>query len=362
MGLSASPRHADALLLAEYDISRKESRVDSGGQVAALLANASFREEVRPADARAGAVYERFVVDGEGYFLKRLSPASDWIMRVIGDRVHRPYLVWAAGLMGRCAECVDHAVVSMDLAGEGEQAVLTIVMRDVSSYLVPAGDDIVLARTHAGFIEQMAALSAMFWGWQDDIGLMTMAQRLQMLSPGNIAPELAARQVPGPVAAAADGWRRLPERAPGLARLAFLAHVDPDILTSRMLSTPVTFLQGDWKMGNLGTHPDGRVILLDWAFPGSGPACWDLCWYLAINRARLPESKERTIARYRASLERRGIATAGWWQENLDLCMIGVMATFGWEKALGDDDELAWWDLRCAGAAARLGIGQRARP
>ena len=55
-------------------------------------------------------------------------------------------------------------------------------------------------------------------------------------------------------------------------------------------------------MGNLGTHPDGRTILLDWAYPGSGPACWDLCWYLALNQARLPESKEATIERFRAAL------------------------------------------------------------
>ena len=32
------------------------------------------------------------------------------------------------------------------------------------------------------------------------------------------------------------------------------------------------------------------------------------------------------------------------------------MATFGWEKALGDADELDWWESRVAEAAARRGI------
>ena len=32
------------------------------------------------------------------------------------------------------------------------------------------------------------------------------------------------------------------------------------------------------------------------------------------------------------------------------------MATFGWEKALGDAGELAWWEDRVAGAAARQHI------
>ena len=35
------------------------------------------------------------------YFLKRLSPASDWIMRATGDHVHRPYLIWQAGIMDK---------------------------------------------------------------------------------------------------------------------------------------------------------------------------------------------------------------------------------------------------------------------
>jgi hypothetical protein len=82
----------------------------------------------------------------------------------------------------------------------------------------------------------------------------------------------------------------------------------------------------------------------------------DLCWYLALNRARLPEPKETAISRFRAALEERGIDTGGWWQRQVDLCMIGIMATFGWEKALGDPGELGWWQNTVAGAAARCGI------
>jgi hypothetical protein len=123
-----------------------------------------------------------------------------------------------------------------------------------------------------------------------------------------------------------------------------------------MAATPATFLHGDWKMGNLGSHPDGRTILLDWSLPGPGPACWDLCWYLALNRARLPETKGATIARFRAALERHGIPTDGWFGAQLDLCTIGAMVVFGWEKALGDEAELRWWERRVTEAAERQGI------
>jgi hypothetical protein len=333
----------------------------SAATVAGILGRASSREVVLPGDARAGAVYEHVKADGQAYFVKRLSPASDWIMRVTGDQVHRPYLVWQAGIMDRAPACIDHTVVAMDLEGERDHAVLTMVMRDVTKCLVPEGDNLVPTSQHANFIAHQAALSAAFWGWDDDIGLTTMAQRLRFFAPDNIAAELEVAEVPGPIRAAAAGWQALPRRSALLADLARLVHEEPAVLAEPLAETPRTFLHGDWKMGNLGSHEDGRTILLDWAYPGSGPACWDLCWYLALNRARLPEQKEAAIERFRAELEDCGVDTGGWWQSQLDLCMIGIMATFGWEKALGDDDELAWWHDMVAQAAARRGIGSAGR-
>jgi phosphotransferase family enzyme len=327
-----------------------------------LLARASSRVEVRPGDGRSGSRYEQVRVDGEAYFVKRLSPASDWIMRVTGDHVHRPYLVWQAGIMGQAPASIDHTMVAMQVGGTGDDAVLTMVMRDVGDCLVPEGDAVVPASQHRGFIEHMADLACGFWGWQDDIGLTTMEQRIRFFAPANIAAELLAADVPGPIAAAEAGWRSLPGRSPALAGIARILHDQPELITTPLAGTPRTFLHGDWKMGNLGTHPDGRTILLDWAYPGSGPACWDLCWYLALNRARLPEPKEAAIDRFRAAIEANGIATASWWDTQLDLCLIAIMATFGWEKALGDDHELSWWENRVTHAAKRQGIPIAATP
>jgi hypothetical protein len=66
---------------------------------AELLARASSRERVTPADARSGAVFERIVVGSDCYFVKHLGFASDCIMRVTGDDVCRQYLIWRV----RCA-------------------------------------------------------------------------------------------------------------------------------------------------------------------------------------------------------------------------------------------------------------------
>jgi hypothetical protein len=112
----------------------------------------------------------------------------------------------------------------------------------------------------------------------------------------------------GPLAPVGDNVPHpaLPGRSLLLWQLARLVHDRPEVITGPLSRTPRTFLPGDWKLGNLGTHPDGRTILLDWA-----------------------------------SLEHQGIDTNGWWDRQLDLCMIAIMAAFGWEKALGDTDELS---------------------
>jgi hypothetical protein len=338
-------------------MSRTHDRPTTNRPVSELLGRASQRVEVRPGDARSYSTFEEVTIDGEKFFLKRLSPARDWIMRVTGDRVHRPYLVWNAGIMSRVPACIDHAVVAMEITGQGDEAELAMLMRDVGAFLVPEGDTVVSEAQHCGFVEHLAQLSASFWGWENTVGdLATMAQRVRFFAPDNLAAELMVDDVPGPVAAADRGWRALPQRSPLLAAVARVVHADPGLVARPLATTPVTFLHGDWKMGNLGTHPDGRTILLDWAYPGSGPACWDLWWYIALNRARLPETKEATIARFRDALERAGVTTASWWEPQLDLCLVGIMATFGWEKALGDEDELMWWEQAVEEALARLDL------
>jgi hypothetical protein len=321
--------------------------------VAALRAGATARVAVRPGDARSGSTFERLEIDGQRYLLKTVSHATDWIMRVMGDVDQRSYRLWCSGLMHDLPACLDHAVVAMARDGIGPDAVIGILMRDVSAALVPEGDAVVPLAQHRGFLDHLATLCARFAGWRDDLGLTPMARRLRFLAPDVLAPELA-RPDSDPVVQIADrGWARLAEIAPDLHALCTSVHQRPGPLIDALARTPVTFLHGDWKMGNLGSHPDGRTVLLDWAYPGAGPPCWDLAWYLALNRARLPESKEDSVAAFRAALARHGLEAGDWFDVQLALCMLGITATFGWEKALGPNDELDWW-ARAAVHGARM--------
>ena len=319
-----------------------------------LVAGATHREQVHPDDGKSGATFETLRIDGRRRFLKVVAYEDDWIMRVTGNTDHWEHTVWRAGIYDRLPPSIDHAIVAMALDTTGPVRRLGILMDDCGSHLIPPGDDVVDEDTHHGMIESMAAMHATLWGWTDDIGIASMRSRLRFFSPETIARELEHSVVPAPIAAADEGWAKLRERATEMASLARSLHAEPDALLQPLGRTPVTFVSGDWKMGNLGRRPDGRTILLDQAYPGSAPPCWDLLWYVALNRQRLPESKDATIERYRAALVSCGVPTADWWDTQLALTTIGMMACFGWEKALGDDDELRWWEARVLDARPLL--------
>jgi hypothetical protein len=320
-----------------------------------LIAGASSREVVSRADGKSGSTFELVTIDEHRYFLKTVRASSDWLMRVTGDRDLRTFRVWEAGVMAASPPSIDHAVVGMARQGNDPDATLAVLMHDVADRLVPEGDEVVDLEIHHSFLDHLAELSAAHWGWRDELGLLPLERRLLFFAPDNIAAEAAADEPPAPIRAAIEGWRRLAERDPWLWRLASRVHQQPTELSDALHSTPQTFLHGDWKMGNLGQHPDGRTILLDWAYPGAGPACLDLGWYLALNAARLPESKEAAIDVFRDRLGAHGIDVDGWFDTQLDASLLAIGASmFGWEKALGSDEELMWWSDRARRAARRL--------
>jgi aminoglycoside phosphotransferase (APT) family kinase protein len=155
----------------------------------------------------------------------------------------------------------------------------------------------------------------------------------------------------------AEGWDRFPGVATGVAPVILQLLDDPAPLVESLGRVPHTFVHGDWKAANLGTHANGRTILLDWGeMPGEASPLADLAWYLALNAALLPQSKDDTIATYRAALERHGVDTTGWWEETLALELLGALVQFGWEKALGGrGEELEWWESRAAEGVEHLG-------
>jgi hypothetical protein len=192
----------------------------------------------------------------------------------------------------------------------------------------------------------MAALHAAYWGFRDHAGLFPFAHHYVFLTPAMAALEAATHRAgPVPLAVAA-GWRIIDERHPLEARRLRALTEDPWPLVTALLAGPQTLIHGDWKLGNLG-RDGSRTILLDWDRTGEGSPLVDLAWYLAVNCARLPETKEDTIGAYRAALESAGIDTGSWWDAQLAAALTGAFLQLCWDKA-GDDAEFEWWSHRLA--------------
>jgi hypothetical protein len=306
-----------------------------------LLAAATERTQLAADDGKSGVPIERVVIDGQRYIAKHMEVGGDWLARATGDLGMRQLLLWERGMYQRMPACIDPVVVGS--ARDGKRGVL--LMHDVGEHLVPEGDEPISLEQHLRFLDHLAVLHAAFWGWDDDIGLTTDGIRFAMFGPSVVQVEagFADNPVPPLIGKGHEILRASGARGAAIA-MALLA--DPDPLLSALARTPQTLLHGDTKLGNLGSQPDGRTIAIDWAYTGLGEAASEITWYLAINSARLPHSKEATIAAYRAALERAGIDTDPWWETQIALALLGAFVQFGWEKALGDGDELAWWNAR----------------
>jgi hypothetical protein len=225
-------------------------------------------------------------------------------------------------------------------------------MRDISSELLPDDGGPIPAEHHRSYIEHLAGFCAATWDWRDDVGLLPYDARWAWFGVAAIEGERGLGWPERVPQVADDGWSRFAGRAPAdLVAAVDALRADVTPLADALRQTPSCFLHGDVKASNTGVGRDGRTVLIDWAYVGEGPACHELTWHLALDRARLPITKEATIDGFRDALERHGVETGPWWDRQLELCLLGAVVQFGWEKALGDDDELAWW---CA--AARRGI------
>jgi hypothetical protein len=307
-------------------------------------------------DARSPAPFEQVEVEGERCVVKFVHVDHDFAMRAAGDVGCLPRRVWASGLMDVAPDLIDHATLGAARWGRNGWGV-ALLMRDVSEALIPAGDEPITETVHAALVDHLAGLSARCWGWRDELGLLPVGRRWELFSPQVVACERALGFPEAVPRIADDGWRSFASQAPrDVVTVVDEVRTDSRGLVAALASTPTTFVHGDWKFGNLGHAADGRTVLLDWAFVGEGYACHELAWYLALNRARLPvgHTKESTIEDFRAALERHGVVTDLWFDRQLELCLLGALAEFGWEKALGDEVELHWWCERARSGADLL--------
>lgn len=330
---------------------------------------------VRPfgsADSFSGSQLE--IVEAVGtsstrFVLKHVRMANDWLMQLTHDSLARAVAAWESDLLAMLPDEIVHGVLLC--AREGDRA--AILMRDLGQAMFPPGDLPIGVDENVRLLRAMAIMHATFWereGLADPAaGFIELRDHVALLTPSSVQP-LVGRGY-GIPELAAEGWEMLRGRAAADLWAALRSVVD-DVtpVVEAMLETPQTVLHGDCKLGNFGlTHElVPRVVLIDWAMVGPGPGAFDLAWYLAVNSARLPVSKEACIETYRAAL---GDAlgprfSESWWERQLALSLLGGFLLAGWQKALGafggtepstverELAEVGWWSARALEGARLL--------
>jgi hypothetical protein len=224
-------------------------------------------------------------------------------------------------------------------------------MHDVSPALVPPGDDPIDIEQLERSLRALGLLHSRFYGFPArllaGLGLCTPMQWLTLLAPATAEREAETTPRDPVTPSILPGWDAFARLAPDAWAVVEPLLTDPLPLVRGLRHCPDTIVHGDAKVGNLGFTAD-RVILLDWGLTLRAPGALDLGWYLAVNSARLPVSRDDAIEIYRAARSDHGRLPASGepWERELALSLLAGTLRLGWAKALGASSDDAATSVR----------------
>ncbi len=255
-------------------------------------------------------------------------------MRATGDVACRPLWLWRTGMLDLLPDCIDPLIV--DVAHDShDRRDRTADAGRRANYFVPEGSGLVPLEQHHRFIDHMAALHAAFWNWQGPADLMPLANRYTVLAPTDRTGRGRTRQCRRrPVDAGCRCGSNSRVVAPELGELALAVdEPSPSALVDALAETPTTLVHGDWKAGNLGSRPDGRTILVDWAVARSCYRAASTWAGTSRSTATGCRSRRRRPSRATATPScRHGIDVGDWFDRQLELALLGAFVQLGWSK------------------------------
>ena len=300
--------------------------------------------------------------------LKHFDP-NDWLTKLSDDTGLREISLLEKGLY---AELPEPCSVPAIAATRGEHGA-SLLMWDISEFLFPEGDSLITEAALDACVGAMVSLHSSYWGGtaltEGRSDLCSVQDWIFLLSPviGRDRTSLGVDN--GVTAVLEEGWAAFADTSsPLAARTVSEIHSRPDLLLEALASDARTLIHGDVKLANLGVDPvSGDVMMLDWSFASFAPALIELGWFVAVNSARLPVSKETVISTYRTMLSSHGVDLGSHWDRSLDLGLLGGgTLRLGWAKALdamSDDEtvrrreeaEIEWWTEATERASRWLG-------
>lgn len=317
----------------------------------ALLDAATERAPVSD-DGRSGATLERVrLADGRSVILKRFDPASDLVLRLLGDDHGREVDLFRSGLLDSLPPTCGHAILDgwYDEDGHG-----VLVMRDLGDRVLTWHDTLTPAQART-VLQGAADLHAAYLG-QPLPGLTPLRDVVALFEPDRIRPLAGA----GLVEYALRGWAYFPEVAPGEVgeRVHALAQeVAP--LVEALERLPRTLLHGDLATVNMALDP--ALVLIDWGVATAGPAEVDVGRLLAGCAHLVDLDLDGILAL------QREVAGPAYDEGALRLGLLSGLTWLGWNKAIDivehpdpavrerERTNLRWW-LKQAELAFETGL------
>jgi hypothetical protein len=302
-------------------------------------------------DGKSGARLERAVLrDGRRVVVKRMTPASDFTMSLVGDTEAREYQLWSAGVLDRLPEQIGHCVLDA-FVEDGETV---IVMSDLGDAVLTWDDRLDPAQVRACF-GAVAALHRTFLGTPPPEAPAVHAE-LGVFGPSRLAPQADDNAL---FTLVLRGWEHFRSLVPAdLADAVIGLAEDPGPLARRFADGPVTLVHGDLATVNMAPL-DGRLYLLDWALAAAAPGALDVARFLAGCAHVVDVQPDALVESYRAE------AGDAYDDRSMRLALLSGVVWLGWNKALDivehDDPAvrareksgLRWWLARAEEALER---------
>ena len=133
-----------------------------------LLAGAEDRRPFSNPDGRSSSAFEHVRIDGVPHVVEYVHLDDDFTMRASGDVACRTVRAWQAGLLDPAPDLIDHAIVGAATGWDRNNWWAALLMPDVSTDLLPLGNETIPTHQHAAFLDHLAGFCAATWGWPDD--------------------------------------------------------------------------------------------------------------------------------------------------------------------------------------------------
>lgn len=315
---------------------------------AELLDGVVERSTLAEHPGMSGAALERVrLADGRRLVVKRITPASDLTLRLMGGEVAWELRLWRSGTFDRLPAGVATAVVDGWVDPDGTSV---IVMRDLGGAVPRWGDRL----DTSGCRQLVRGLVALHAAYADDppAEVAPLEPSLGGFAPSRMAP--AAAEGSRFAGAVLRGWEHLHAVVPADVAAAVLALAeDPGRLADALRARPVTFVHGDVALTNLALKAR-RVVLLDWAMPAAAPGALDWARFVAGCAASVEPDRDGLLALYGEA------AGASYDDVAMQLALLSGLVWLGWNKAHdvveGRDPvvrtreraDLEWWVRRAS--------------